>query len=257
MDEAAAINVRHASACVIQPSPIPSYIYTPQLKKQVTGALRVHKLASTLNPNSPTRLIHVSTAFVHPKPAPNTLLPESLVPLSFGPSSSESESKGEGDPLALYHSITDGTQWLASRTMRRGGWVNTYTFTKALAEHLLARRCGGAGVDLRIVRPAIVGPAWAFPEPGESWRMYFMYTSYVYMGSQSALQPTIHHPNTHSSTPHLHSGYLGQKPSTLSACLVLRMSGLLRVFPMGTHAHAHTQLHIETTRACVGIQPIY
>lgn len=40
----------------------------------------------------------------------------------------------------------------------------------------------------------------------------------------------------HSLTPRKNgkiTGYLGTKPSTLSACLVLRMSGLLRVFPMG------------------------
>ncbi len=108
----------------------------------------------------------------------------------------------KGDPEALYRSAMDGTQWLAGRAMRRGGWPNTYTFTKALAEHLLARRSSSSHspspgrqypLELRIIRPAIVGPAWHAPTPG----------------------------------------YLGTKPSTLSASLVLRMTGLLRVFPMG------------------------
>lgn len=164
--------------------------------QQVGGALRIQALARSLGATC-QRFIHVSTAFVHPRPssASSSLL-ETLVAL------------GEEDPQALYHSATDGTQWLAARALKRGGWPNTYTFTKAVAEHLLARRCGtgasgaGAGatgrMDLRIVRPAIVGPAWQYPQPG----------------------------------------YLGQKPSTLSACLVLRMTGLLRVFPMGSEPAA-------------------
>lgn len=85
------------------------------------------------------------------------------------------------------------------------GYPNTYTFTKALGEHLLARalsthnrkldksaseedndgddrergargeEAGGRGgscspgprrLRLRVVRPSIVGPSWVFPWPG-------------------------------------------------------------------------------------------
>ena len=40
------------------------------------------------------------------------------------------------------------------RRARRLGWPNTYTFTKSLAESLLATR--GAGLPIAIVRPSIV-----------------------------------------------------------------------------------------------------
>lgn len=63
-------------------------------------------------------------------------------------------------------------------------YPNTYTFTKAIGEHLLvqaltaANRSTGKGersergsqswprLRLRIMRPSIVGPAWVFPWPG-------------------------------------------------------------------------------------------
>lgn len=41
---------------------------------------------------------------------------------------------------------------------------NTYTFTKALAEHLLSEECGG--IPLAIVRPTIVTAALKEPIPG-------------------------------------------------------------------------------------------
>lgn len=68
--------------------------------------------------------------------------------------------------------------------MEELGYPNTYTFTKALGEHLLVRaltahnRSTGKGewnergsdswprLRLRIMRPSIVGPAWVFPWPG-------------------------------------------------------------------------------------------
>jgi len=46
------------------------------------------------------------------------------------------------------------------------GFPNTYTFAKAIAEHLVIRACESDGLDARIVRPSIVGPAWAFPYVG-------------------------------------------------------------------------------------------
>lgn len=41
---------------------------------------------------------------------------------------------------------------------------NTYTYTKALAEHLLLEECGG--IPLAIVRPTIVTAAMNEPIPG-------------------------------------------------------------------------------------------
>ena len=40
---------------------------------------------------------------------------------------------------------------------------NTYTFTKALAEHLLVSECGD--LPVAIVRPSIVGATWKEPLP--------------------------------------------------------------------------------------------
>ncbi|CAE7213413.1 far1, partial [Symbiodinium pilosum] len=50
--------------------------------------------------------------------------------------------------------------------MRELGFPNTYTFCKAVAEHLVIRACDSEGLDVRIVRPSIVGPAWACPYIG-------------------------------------------------------------------------------------------
>ena len=47
-----------------------------------------------------------------------------------------------------------------------GCYPNTYTFSKALAEHLIIGRAAARGVRLTIVRPTIVGAALAEPFPG-------------------------------------------------------------------------------------------
>ena len=53
-----------------------------------------------------------------------------------------------------------------STHLENRGFPNTYTFAKAMAEHLVIRACESDGLDVRIVRPSIVGPAWAFPYVG-------------------------------------------------------------------------------------------
>lgn len=52
-----------------------------------------------------------------------------------------------------------------TRRARRLGWPNTYTFTKSLAESLLAT--GGAGLPIAIVRPSIVETS--IDEPFRGW----------------------------------------------------------------------------------------
>ncbi len=52
---------------------------------------------------------------------------------------------------------------LGKRRAQRWGWVNTYTYTKSLAEQVVASQ---AEVDYAIVRPAIVESALRFPFPG-------------------------------------------------------------------------------------------
>jgi len=63
-------------------------------------------------------------------------------------------------------------RWIRSRLARAGtrrarrlGWPNTYTFTKSLAESLLATR--GAGLPIAIVRPSIVETS--LEEPFRGW----------------------------------------------------------------------------------------
>jgi len=63
-------------------------------------------------------------------------------------------------------------RWVRSRLARAGtrrarrlGWPNTYTFTKSLAESLLAT--GGAGLPIAVVRPSIVETS--IEEPFRGW----------------------------------------------------------------------------------------
>jgi alcohol-forming fatty acyl-CoA reductase len=62
-------------------------------------------------------------------------------------------------------------RWLRNKLTRAGmrrarylGWPNTYTFTKSLAESLIARR--GAGLPIAVVRPSIVETSTDEPFPG-------------------------------------------------------------------------------------------
>lgn len=58
-----------------------------------------------------------------------------------------------------------------SARARRHGWFDTYTFTKAMGEQLLARHSDG--VPVVILRPSIIESSFAEPEPGwiEGFRM--------------------------------------------------------------------------------------
>lgn len=49
---------------------------------------------------------------------------------------------------------------------KRWGWTNTYTYSKSLGEQLTLKRARDYGVDVAIVRPAIVESAASFPFPG-------------------------------------------------------------------------------------------
>ena len=59
--------------------------------------------------------------------------------------------------------ITEGTRPEADM-LAETGHPNTYTFTKCIAEHLLAQRRGD--VPLTIVRPSIISASWSAPFPG-------------------------------------------------------------------------------------------
>jgi thioester reductase-like protein len=101
--------------------------------------------------------VGVSTAYVTPHPAPYRRAvhraPETLAPLAR-------------DPEALFASLR-GRACSAreeAALLAETGHPNTYTLTKCLAEHLVARRAGELSVTL--VRPSIVSACRTHPLPG-------------------------------------------------------------------------------------------
>jgi thioester reductase-like protein len=99
------------------------------------------------------RMVDVSTAYVTPHPgergSAHDVAP-ALVPLPF-------------DADAVYREILAGRAD-ERRLLAQTGHPNTYTFTKCLAENLLARERGS--VPLTIVRPSIVSASMTHPYPG-------------------------------------------------------------------------------------------
>lgn len=118
----------------------------------ITASLQAAQLAARWGSK---RFLFVSTAFVHAVPSASHCLQERLVELR------------DFDPMELYRDIVTDGRW-AAKAMRELGFPNTYTFTKAIAEHLVLKACAEAKLDARIVRPSIVGPAWAAPFAGWS-----------------------------------------------------------------------------------------
>ncbi len=96
----------------------------------------------------------VSTAYVTPHPTrrPGTAprIAEALVPLAV-------------DPESLCASIAAGSA-REDALLRATGHPNTYTLTKCLAEHRLARSAGELPITL--VRPSIVSASRRLPTPG-------------------------------------------------------------------------------------------
>jgi thioester reductase-like protein len=96
----------------------------------------------------------VSTAYVTPhptrRPGPAPRIAEALVPLP-------------ADAETLHASIAAGAAREAA-LLRATGHPNTYTLTKCLAEHRLARDAGGLPITL--VRPSIVSASRRLPTPG-------------------------------------------------------------------------------------------
>jgi thioester reductase-like protein len=100
--------------------------------------------------------VHVSTAYVHPPG--NEVNPSALVALPEGVDAAQLPPDADSDPhgaaaAALYQSSA-------------GHHVNTYTWSKCIAEHVVTRRAARGGAQLTIVRPSIIGPAWKAPYPG-------------------------------------------------------------------------------------------
>lgn len=135
----------------------------------VRGALHAAELAAR---SRGRRLVHVSTCFVAgqgSREVPETLEPgRSPNGTRFDPEGEllaiESlcdaiDERHEGDPAAARQARIEG----GTRRALALGWPNIYTYTKGLAEHLLASRSEAA---ITIVRPSIVECAREFPFPG-------------------------------------------------------------------------------------------
>ena len=115
----------------------------------ISATLQMQQLASQWKA---ARFVFVSTAFVHATPPCKANLAERLVELQ------------EFDAMELYRDALRQGSW-AQNAMKALGFPNTYAFCKAVAEHLVMAG-DDEGLDVRIVRPSIVGPAWAFPYIG-------------------------------------------------------------------------------------------
>jgi len=124
----------------------------------------------------------ISTAFVHAAPSNGAALEEKLVELR------------DFDPLELYHDAVRHGRW-AEKVMKELGFPNTYTFTKAITEHLVIRSCAALGIDVSIIRPSIVAPAFAAP----------------------------------------YAGWAGDRPSTITAAAALYAGRAVRVFRCSAH----------------------
>lgn len=144
------LNVSHVIHCAASVS------FTQTLKEaavsNIASSLNLQLLAGRLKLKS-ARYVHISTAFVHGgmTGTESDPLPEQLHTL-------------EGyDAADLFRSML-GTEYRASVAMKELRFPNTYTFSKCICEHLLAR---DKNVPTVIVRPSIVGPA--VQEPYEGW----------------------------------------------------------------------------------------
>lgn len=119
-------------------------------REVIAPSLRIRELTARWAPTG--RLVYVSTAFVHARPPQpsEAPLPEGLADLRGWDARELFAQMGQDAPGA-------------QRAMRELGYVNTYVFAKAVAEHLLMV---GSPFDVRVVRPSTVGSAWAVPYRG-------------------------------------------------------------------------------------------
>lgn len=153
----------------------------------VDGAVHMGRFAATLRH---PRMLHVSTAYV--AGVADGRVEETLTP-------GVSPTGRAFDPDAVVREIAAlcaDEPDAAARTERVGaracqlGWPNNYTFSKGLAEHLLAE----LPVDLCIVRPSVVECARTFPFPGWNEGLNTSGPIMAYCGSAfRALPSTGHH----------------------------------------------------------------
>ncbi|XP_051778737.1 fatty acyl-CoA reductase 1 isoform X2 [Erpetoichthys calabaricus] len=94
--------------------------------------------------------IHVSTAYAN---CNRSLIEEVVYP-----------------PPVDHKKLIDSLEWMDDKLINEitpkliGDRPNTYTYTKALAEHVVQQECGN--LNVAIIRPSIVGASWKEPFPG-------------------------------------------------------------------------------------------
>lgn len=117
----------------------------------ISSSLNLQSLTGRLTSKS-AKYVHISTAFVHGGQTGTACnpLPEQLHCLDGY------------DAVELYRSMLS-TQYVASSAMKDLRFPNTYTFSKCICEHLLARE---KNVPTIVIRPSIVGPALQHPYEG-------------------------------------------------------------------------------------------
>ena len=114
----------------------------------IAGALEVLEFAESCPRLE--RLVDVSTAYVTPHPGDGAPITEKLVDLPF-------------DAEEVYATIRAGKAD-EKALLALTGHANTYTFTKCVAEVLLANRRGDT--PLSLIRPSIVSACRRYPFPG-------------------------------------------------------------------------------------------
>ena len=117
----------------------------------VHGTLRLFDIAKQCR--NLRAFVHVSTCYVNSNRT-GAWVDEKLYDLGFDPEQA----------LKRVEKMSVSELEKATLTGLLGDWPNTYTFTKAITEHLLVRNRGHA--PLVIVRPSIIGAARAEPMPG-------------------------------------------------------------------------------------------
>jgi long-chain acyl-CoA synthetase len=133
---------------------------TKAVSANIAGAVHVAELAEALR----VPMVHVSTCFVAGNLGEATV-PEELR-VGVAPHGQPLDAAAEIRALQLACRQTPAASDRVELALARGralGWPNIYTYTKGLAEHVLAAR---PDLDLTIVRPSIVECARAFPFPG-------------------------------------------------------------------------------------------
>jgi thioester reductase-like protein len=140
------------------------------IELNVRGALKMYDLA--LSFESCKAFVHVSTCYVNSNLPHQAHAEEKLYDPGFEPE----------DILVQVGQMTEEQLEYFPKSGMLRNWPNTYTFTKAIAEHLLVRKFEATKrrIPLAISRPAIVTAAWKEPCPG--WVDDISAASAVYAG---------------------------------------------------------------------------